>query len=68
MMALLAVVGWILFSVFAAVIARVLAVKFAEKRGYSALTMPMSYHVGFITIYLILVYSTWLAIHFTVLA
>jgi hypothetical protein len=65
MVALFAILGWLAFSTLAAVVARVVAVKFAERRGYSALTMPMSYHVTFIIIYLVLVYSSFMVVHFT---
>jgi hypothetical protein len=54
MTTLLVVGGWLIFCIILAVIMRVLAVKYAERRGWSALTMPMSYHIWFITIYLVI--------------
>jgi hypothetical protein len=64
MVMLLAIGGWLVFSILAAVVARIGAVKFAEKRGWTALTMPMSYHVWLITAYLVLVYGGWIVLHF----
>jgi hypothetical protein len=53
---------WIGFLVLLAVIGRVITVKWAEKRGWSALTMPMVYHVWFITAYLTIVVGSWMTL------
>jgi hypothetical protein len=67
-MTLIIVAGsWILFAILVAILARFLAVKYAESRGWSALTMPMSYHVWFVTIYLAVIQFTWVGLYFTFL-
>ncbi len=53
---------WLVCCTIAAVLARWSAVKVAEKNGYSALTMPMKYHVILIMLYLALVYGSGIAL------
>jgi len=65
-MTLLIVAGsWIVFAILSAILARFLAVKYAERRGWSALTMPMSYHVWFVGIYLFVIQATWIVLYYT---
>jgi hypothetical protein len=60
-MVILVAAIWVGFLALTAIIARTLAVKWAQHRGWSALTMPMVYHVTFITAYLVIVAVTWLS-------
>jgi len=55
---------WIIFAVVVAIVARWSAVKYAERRGWSALTMPMSYHVWFVGIYLFVIQLTWMVLYY----
>jgi hypothetical protein len=63
-MILLLASSWIVFAVVVAIAARWGAVKYAEHRGWSALTMPMSYHVWFVTIYLFIIQMTWVLLYY----
>lgn len=56
---------WIVFAMVVAVLARWAAVKYAEHKGFSALTMPMSYHVWFVSTYLVIIQVTWIILYFT---
>ena len=58
---------WIAFATLAAIVGRYLAVKWAEKRGYTALTMPMSYHAILIIVYLVIVQSGWILLYVTLI-
>ena len=60
---LLAIILWIVFAVITAVAGRIIAVRWAKKRGWSALTMPMIYHVSLITVYLVIVQIAWIALY-----
>lgn len=55
---------WIVFAIVVAILARYAAVKYAEHKGWSALTMPMSYHVWFVGIYLFVIQATWMALYY----
>lgn len=67
MMVLVVGISWILFAIVVAVVARQVAVKYAERKGWSALTMPMSYHVWFVGIYLAVIQLTWVFLYYTFL-
>ncbi len=58
---------WIAFATVTAIAARWFAVKWAEKRGWSALTMPMVYHVFLIVSYLVLVQVAWVILYATII-
>lgn len=60
---ILAFAIWIIFATLTAVVGRFLAVKWAERKGWSALTMPLSYHVWFIIIYLVIVQVAWIILY-----
>lgn len=60
--------SWILFAIVIAILARQVAVKYAEHKGYSALTMPMSYHIWFVSIYLLIIQMTWVFLYYTYLS
>lgn len=60
---LLAILIWIVFATLTAIWARVAVVKWAEKRGWSALSMPMVYHVWLIVVYLVLVQIAWIVLY-----
>lgn len=63
----IAVVVWIVFATVTAVVARWLAVKWAERQGWSALTMPMVYHVSLIVVYLVVVQLAWVLLYATII-
>lgn len=56
---------WVAFATGVGIAARNLAVKWAEHKGWSALTMPMKYHAYFIFSYLVIVQAVWLALYLT---
>lgn len=56
--------SWILFAIVLAILARTVAVKYAERKGWSALTMPMSYHVWFVGVYLFIIQLTWIILYY----
>ena len=60
----IAALAWIAISALLGIVARTLAVKWAERNGYSALTMPMKYHVWFISIYLVIVQALWIVMYY----
>lgn len=54
---------WIIFATLTAIAGRFLAVKWAERKGWSALTMPLSYHIWFVVTYLIVVQIVWILLY-----
>lgn len=60
-----AIGAWLAFAVLAAITARFIAVKVAERKGWTAISMPRIYFAWFIGIYLLAVQGAWLILYFT---
>jgi hypothetical protein len=64
MAALIVGIVWVAISVVIAILARFGVVRFAKHRGWTAITMPMSYHIWVISIYLVLVYAFYFTLDY----
>lgn len=58
---------WIAFATGFAAVARFYVVKWAERRGWTALTMPMAYHIWLILLYLVVVQLAWVLLYVTII-
>lgn len=54
---------WIVFATVFGVVTRNVAVRWAQRRGWTAISMPMSYHVILITVYLVVVQAAWILLY-----
>jgi hypothetical protein len=63
-MILLAAALCLAFSIVSGIVARQIAVKWAEKRGHTALTMPMNYYLWFITIHGVVNIIAWIVLYY----
>lgn len=63
-MIILAAGIWLVFSIVSGIVARQLAVKWAEARGHTALMMPRSYYLWFITLHGVINVLTWVGLYY----
>jgi hypothetical protein len=59
---------WLVFSILSGIVARQIAVKWAEARGHTALTMPMNYYLWFITIHGVVNVLAWVGLYYWLVA
>lgn len=55
---------WLAFSIVSGIVARQIAVKWAEKRGHSALTMPTVYYLWFVSLHGVINVLVWIGLYY----
>lgn len=60
-----AIGAWLAFAVLAGIAARYIAVKIAERKGWTAVSMPTVYYLWFLGIFVLVVQGAWLVIYYT---
>ncbi len=60
-----AIGAWLAFAVLAGITARYIAVKIAERKGWTAVSMPTVYYLWFLGIFVLVVQGAWLVIYYT---
>jgi hypothetical protein len=61
----IAIGAWLAFAILAGITARAIAVKVAERKGWTAITMPTVYYLWFLGSYVIVVQGAWLIIYYS---
>lgn len=60
-----AIGAWLAFAILAGILARFIAVKVAERKGWTAVTMPTVYYLWFLGSYVLAVQGAWLVLYYT---
>jgi len=67
-MIIVATAVWLVFSIVSGIVARQVAVKWAEKRGYTSLTMPTKYYLWFISVHGVVNVLAWISLYYWLVA